>query len=304
MNLSKALVSAAVALGMAFPLAGQATTLSGFLTFDGPAHVTPPIPFQGGGEDKLQDDSVTAWQKGAGNLNPLAFEVGDVFYGIVTLSDVLASGRPSVGVGANSQVAILFSAVISATPGSGGSLSLVSDGMLSTRCGAVCAGAGIDANSVAVMLSTTQSDANPANDPLNWTTANYTANFNGAGGNGPWSWEATVGLVAATDFFNFSGNILGGTERAALTVQSEAFFVKDWLPVDVARFDLVNVTADATLDIGTVTPASSSQQANGWTFRDQSSFFVNPIPEPGSLALLGLALAGLGFMNRRRLTPM
>ena len=295
MKISKALLSAAVTLGLSLPLAAQATTLSAFLTFDGPAHVTPPIAFQGGGEDKLQDDSVTAWI----DVGPAGFSNGDQFFGIVTLSEVLASGRPSVGVGANSQIAILFTAMINGT-GPGGAFNLVPDGTLAARCGAVCAGAGIDANSIAVILSTTQPDTNPANDPLNWTTANFTANFNGAGGNGPWSWEATIGLVEATDFFNFLGSPISGQERGGFTVQSQAFFVQDWLPVDVNDFGLGFRTADATLDIGTVTPASAGQQANGWSFRDQSSFFVNAVPEPGSLMLLGLALAGMGFAGRRR----
>ena len=43
-----------------FASTAQASVLSKYLTFDGPVHLTSPI-FQGGGEDFLQDDSVSAW---------------------------------------------------------------------------------------------------------------------------------------------------------------------------------------------------------------------------------------------------
>jgi hypothetical protein len=299
-------MSAVAALCFAAAPASQATVLSNFLTFDGPIHVTPPIPFQGGGEDKLQDDSLSRFIDN--NPTTPGFAVGDTLIGMLTLSEISASGRPSVLIGGSSQIAILFSATITGLAGPGGSVVLgatpagVND--LATICGAVCAPAGIDADSIAVVLSTTQSAANPANDPLNWdaTGANgFTGNFNGANGNGPWSWEATLGLVAPTDFFQFTGSLaLGGTERGGFTIQSSAFDVTAWLPVDVLDFGANFLTADATLDVGTVNIASGPEQARGWTFRDQASMFVNPIPEPGSLALLGVALTLLAGIPRRR----
>jgi len=288
----------AVALSFSVAPVAQATILSSYLTFDGPVHASIP-PSQGGGEDKLNDDSVS---KFLDKDSSGTFTGGDVIYGILNLSDFLSSGKPSTGVVGN-QISILFSATITGL-GSGGSIALgptaAGADSLATLCGGICATAGIGASSIAVVLSTPTA-ASATEDPLNWTTANFTTNFNTLG---PWSWEATLGLVAAAgNFFEFSGdNVIGGSERGAFTISSQAFAVQTWLPVDVFDFGGVVHTGDATLDRGIVDPAAGSQTANGWTFRDNASMYVNPlpVPEPGSVALMAIALAGFAGVTRGR----
>ena len=78
----------------------SASIFSNFLTFDGPQHTPAGVPFQGGGEDKLQDDSLTAFfDNGDGALG-----VGDIFVGVITLSEINSSGRLSMDVGRTSKL--------------------------------------------------------------------------------------------------------------------------------------------------------------------------------------------------------
>ena len=249
MKFKAAVLAAALAL---FSAPVGATVLSNFLTFDGPSGVGAFPPVQAGGEDKLQDDSLSRLV----DTGTPGISAGDQIFGVLTLSEISSSGRPSLPVGLNSQVAILYAGTFA--PGPGGALTIVptvaGPNSLSTLCGTACGAAGINATSIAAFLSTTTPDTNPAFDPLNWDASGangLTANFNGANGNTPWSWEMTAGLAESQDFFQFSGNpILGGTNRAGLAITSAAF-PATFLAVDVLDFALTTHLSDLTLDVGT-----------------------------------------------------
>jgi len=278
----------------------QATVLSSYLTFDGPAHYTDP-PFQGGGEDFLQDDSVSALVNRAGAAG--TFDPGDVVWGVLTLSDIQASGLPSVPVSVPNQIAIVFSAqIVGAAPD--GSIALAPIGNaadpldLRNLIGDPLLRTGLNDNSIATILSSSTA-ATPAGDPLNWTTAQVSNPVTGFGTANGWGYELTADLVPGTDdFFHFLGTVTGGIDIAALTITSQAFGAQ-WIPVDVADFAGGIHFGDITLDQGFVSRASAVQQSRGWFFRDDSSLFVNPVPEPGSMAVFGL-LGAAAFARARR----
>jgi len=90
-------------------------------------------------------------------------------------------------------------------------------------------------------------------------------------------------LAATIDFFGPGTNI-GGTGAGGARDE----FVDLSLFSGITRLEIVNILNDPTRENGI-----------GW---DQFSFDVGgtTVPEPGSLALLGLGLAGLGLSRRRK----
>jgi hypothetical protein len=274
--------------------------LSDFLTFDGPQHTPGGVPFQGGGEDKIQDDSLNKWfdLDRSGTLS-----IGDQIVSMITVSEINSSGRPSVGVGANSQIAFVSAAEIAGF-GSGGSLRLAPIVGGPNSLGAlldpsIAGPANLNANSIGVAMVTGTPDSNPADDPLNWSYAQISNGATGFGNANGWSWSATLGMTpGAADFFELIGAGGAGLLRGGYSVQSKNFGGL-LLPVDTIDFGLATHLNDATLDLGVFGPASGNEMARGWSFRGQATFYVNVIPEP----VQGVVWTVLGFgvlMNRRR----
>jgi hypothetical protein len=295
------------------PATSKASVLKSLLSLDGGAHYDLSqfnTPFQGGGEDKLQDDSLSQFVKGSGNVGA-GFEVGDIIWGILTLSDVLSSGRPNATLGPfpPGQVAFVFSAkVASLNGGSNGTIDLAPIGDatdnydLRKLLDPTVQNSLSDSTILTVLSTTTPATANNNNaDPLNWAPGQVTTDFTTANN---WNWELTADLVAGTDdFFEFSnvGPGLAGLDRGGLTIVANAFGVA-WTKVDAFDFGGTIRKSDIVLDFGSVNIASGVEAQRGWTFTDQSTFYVNPLPEPVSALVWGglLSIFALAIRSSRR----
>jgi hypothetical protein len=113
-------------------------------------------------------------------------------------------------------------------------------------------------------------------------------------------------------------------DLAAGTLNVGAFFLDNWISLSLGgvSFDLTGITEINRFAGSQFVPASieiigtGSMQATGWTNTDggfrltaqgtSGSFSFSgtqisaSVPEPGTLALLGFALAGLAFTGRRK----
>jgi hypothetical protein len=244
-----------------------------------------------------------------------------VIYGIINMTNTLASGGVSQGLGQTEQITIVYSAMVSGVGSVPGTFNLVPIGdsakdydlrnLLSPSIlNDFTSGPNDDSIFVAMSNTTGTSDPGGIN-PLN-----LNANIGGAAdansiitnltnGNG-WTGDLIGGLTRADDFFEFTGSFaLGGSDRAAFTVQEDTFG-GIYLPVDVLDFSATPHLSHVTLDVGTVNPAAAAEQGKGWSFRDQGSFYINALaaPEPMSVIMwAGLsALAGVAAWRHRSMS--
>lgn len=296
----------------------KASILGSFLTHDGPIHhdLSFGSPFQGGGEDNIDDESRASYINADGSVDLLGaptFSAGDVVFGMITISDIDPSGAPNSNIGQTEQLAILFSTVLGGAagtvyaPGTIIPLIPVADAgnaydLRNLLDATISGAASLNDDSVFVVVGNETGTDEGGTDPLNFSEATAEAEIGLFANASGWFWEMTGGLVEDHDFFDF--NFVGppgaiGLEAGGFSVQSHDLGGVAFLPVDVANAAGTAITThDLTLDFGSVFATGDSP----WTFEDEATFTINTyVPEPATIAVWSI-LAGIGgIVGMRRL---
>jgi hypothetical protein len=98
-------------------------------------------------------------------------------------------------------------------------------------------------------------------------------------------------------------SLLGATAPPgnAGTTNMQLSILEEFFGVDFGQTGATLPIADGLIDInGSGNLLGIANVQTGFDFFDNFDFVVNVLPEPGTVGLLGLGLAGLGFFTRRR----
>jgi hypothetical protein len=283
--------------------------------------------------DNFTDESRSAFIDADGSGG---FSQNDILVGMIRFSNANPSGQaPNQNI--SQQLSIVFSATITAAPTFLGGTGTGPDPLRFSYTlgptdptnamslpkllddsvqGGIADGDAIWNSAIGVLLENPSTTANPIAFP-GATVAAQMANFTSANG---WSFDLLAGFDQSgtnrfgdTDVFEATANIVTSGPTAGHITGNEAggfsvlagFPSALLLPVDLIHVDATTMTShDVTLDYpDTVyknfgSPAISAP----WTFSDQSSFSINPMPEPVSaLIWLGLvSVFGCVASSRRR----
>ena len=286
----------AMALVALLAVPAQAGVLSSLLSFDG-------------NPDKLQDDSAGVVIKGAGNLGA-GLEVGDIVQGVINFDQI---GAPAGPVGDNSIWGV-YSLEVFAGPGGPGSyfLGAVSDstksvagagGLLSqagvSTAGLTATGAGATADALFAVFEFAGT-AFTVPDDASATSGTTIMSGGKIGGQVDASWDLVLTAGFAGDdayrIDEFAPAI--GVFHGSFSVFDHGFGPGVTF-LDLANGVLGNA-GNVVVEFGSITPALPGGIAsnNGFDFEDSGDFFVNAVPEPGSMAIF--ACLGLVALGRRR----
>jgi hypothetical protein len=113
------------------------------------------------------------------------------------------------------------------------------------------------------------------------------------------SFNAVGGVSGGVDFANIEGGL-------SVTSWDATKLSKSWGPslTGLGQLDptKLGIGSEIFISGGFVTGAFTQQSNRGFDFVDRGEFFINPVPEPSTIAIwAALGLGGCGFVARRRM---